>query len=303
MILKPTPTAGRGTAPAAVTDVAVGTDPMRPAVVRVRDFKRENYDTFTLALDPPSAGWSYRPGQFNMLYAFGVGEVAISISGDAGDVGDAGDGGRGVVHTIRTVGSVTRVLSTVTPGSYLGLRGPFGTAWPVDEVRGRDVIVVTGGIGLAPLRPVLYHVLRRRADYGRVILMHGARTPEDLIYTDELLAWGTRGDVEVLVSVDRATGGWRGAVGPVTTLFSRLTLDPANAVALMCGPEVMMRFVIRELENRGVRHDQVYVTLERNMQCAIGLCGHCQLGPRFVCADGPVFRYDLARTFFETRET
>jgi NAD(P)H-flavin reductase len=268
---------------------------MKPAVVRVQDYRRENYDTFTLALDPPTPGWSYRPGQFNMLYAFGVGEVAISVSGDA-RVSER------VVHTVRTVGSVTRVLAALKPGGSLGLRGPFGAAWPVDEVRGRDVVLVTGGIGLAPLRPALYHLLHNRGDYGRVILLHGARTPEDLIYTDELLAWSTRGDLEVRVTVDRADRSWQGAIGPVTMLFPRITLDAQRTVAFMCGPEVMMRFALVELEKRGVQQDQVYVTLERNMQCAIGLCGHCQLGPSFVCADGPVFRYDRVRKFFEIRE-
>jgi NAD(P)H-flavin reductase len=271
-------------------------DPMKPAVVRVQDYRRENDDTFTLALDPPTPTWSCRPGQFNMLYAFGVGEVAISVSGDPAKVGTS------VVHTIRNVGSVTGVLSRALPGSSLGLRGPFGTAWPVDEVRGQDVVLVTGGIGLAPLRPALYHFLNHRGDYGRIILLHGARTPEDLIYTDQLNDWSRSSAVEVFATVDRATSPWQGAVGPVTMLFPRITLDPRRTVAFMCGPEIMMCFALLELEKRGLGHDQVFVTLERNMQCAIGLCGHCQLGPSFVCADGPVFRYDRVQKFFEIRE-
>lgn len=268
--------------------------PMLPAVVRVRDFRRDTHDTFTLTLEPPQADWVGRPGQFNMLYAFGIGEAAISLSGDAADR-------EAIVHTIRSVGVVTRALEKLRPGQSVGLRGPFGSAWPLEEAEGQDVVIVVGGIGMAPLRPALYHLLRHRARYGRLLLLYGSRTPADVLYADEFERW-TAGGFQVLTTVDRADATWRGPVGLVTALFARIEFDPARTVGLMCGPEVMMRFVQREFEKRGVTEERLYVTLERNMQCAIGLCGHCQFGPEFVCVDGPVFRCDRIRTFFNVRE-
>lgn len=268
--------------------------PMLPSVVRVRDHRRETHDTFTLTLDAP-AGFHFLPGQFNMLYVFGVGEAAISLSGDPAD-------GQTVLHTIRAVGSVTNALGRLQAGEALGMRGPFGSAWPLGEARGHDVVIVAGGIGLAPLRPVVYHLLQHRDEYGRVALLYGARTPGDLLYAAELEQWQQRGDFQVLVTVDRGDPSWRGSVGLVTALFPRVEFDPKQTIGLMCGPEVMMRFVQREFEKRGVSDDRLYLSLERNMQCTVGFCGHCQLGPEFVCMDGPVFRYDRIKLFFNLRE-
>jgi NAD(P)H-flavin reductase len=256
-------------------------------------------DTFTITLDAPiqAPGLGvFRPGQFNMLYAFGVGEVPISTSGDPAEPGV-------IVHTIRSVGTVTRKLATLRAGDYLGLRGPFGSSWPVEEARGRDIVFVTGGIGLAPLRPAIYHVLRHRQEYGQVAILYGARTPADRLYAEELETWSRRGDIQVLTTVDRADRTWTGNVGLVTALFSAACFNPPQVCGLVCGPEVMMRFVQQEFARRGVREDQVYLSLERNMQCAIGFCGHCQFGPNFVCMDGPVFRYDRIQPFFQVRET
>jgi NAD(P)H-flavin reductase len=267
---------------------------MLPSVVRVRDYRRETHDTFTLALEAP-AGFRFLPGQFNMLYVFGVGEAAISLSGDPAD-------GQTVMHTIRAVGSVTNALARLQAGQALGMRGPFGSAWPLEAARGHDVVIVAGGIGLAPLRPVIYHLLQHRKDHGRVALLYGARTPGDLLYTDELEQWQQRGDFQVLVTADRGEPSWRGSVGLVTALFPQVEFDPKQTTGLMCGPEVMMRFVQREFEKRGVSDDRLYLSLERNMQCAVGLCGHCQFGPEFVCMDGPVFRYDRIKLFFHLRE-
>jgi len=187
-------------------------------------------------------------------------------------------------------------------GAVLGLRGPFGSAWPVEEAFGHDVVIVAGGIGLAPLRPALYAILANREKYGRVILMYGTRTPEDILFRKELERWRARLDLSVHVTVDRAMAAWRGSVGVVTTIIPRARFNPHNAIVMVCGPEVMMRFTIAELEKRDVRLDQIYISTERNMKCAIGLCGHCQLGPAFICKDGPVFRYDRIRPFFEIRE-
>jgi NAD(P)H-flavin reductase len=271
---------------------------MCPVFVPVREFRRDTHDTFTLGLEPPvGAGspWVFQPGQFNMLYMFGVGEVPISMSGDAVD-------GATIWHTIRAVGSVTNALGKVLPGHQVGVRGPFGSGWPLGPARGADVVLVSGGIGLAPLRPAIYHLLRHRGDYGRLVLLHGARTPEDLLYQDELEAWSRRPDFQVLVTVDRGNAAWRGPIGTVTMLFPQADFDPARTVGLMCGPEVMMRFTLYEFENRRVAQDRLYVSLERNMQCALGQCGHCQFGPSFVCLDGPVFRFDSIRKFWEVRE-
>jgi NAD(P)H-flavin reductase len=276
---------------------AHGPHPMVPTPVRVRTYQQETHDTFTLTLEPPAAPWSaaFRPGQFTMLYAFGVGEVPISMSGDAVTAGD------GVVHTIRNVGSVTGALGQLRPGDTVGVRGPFGSAWPLEETVGHDVVLVAGGIGLAPLRPAIYHLLAHRKAHGRLCLLYGARTPADLLYPDELEEWKRRG-LEVLVTVDRGEPNWRGSVGLVTLLFAQAHFDPTKTVGLLCGPEVMMRFAGLEFQKRGVGDEQLYVSLERNMQCAIGLCGHCQLGPQFVCMDGPVFRLDRIRHFFDIRE-
>jgi NAD(P)H-flavin reductase len=267
--------------------------PMTPTFVRVEEFTTETSDTFTIRLEPP-ANYSFAPGQFNMLYAFGVGEAAISLSGDPGK--------REIIHTIRAVGSVTNVLMKARPGAQIGVRGPFGSQWPVDASRGHDVVLVCGGIGLAPLRPVIYHLLNHRADYGKVALLLGARSPADLLYRSELEAWSKRADFQVLVSVDRPDPAWRGGVGLVTSLFSSAQFDPARTIGLTCGPEIMMRFVQREFAKRGVADDRVYLSLERNMQCAIGFCGHCQFGPEFVCMNGPVFRYDGIKRILDVRE-
>lgn len=264
-----------------------GPDPMLPRLCRVVRFKAETGDTFTLELQPLDGGPrpGFVPGQFNMLYVFGVGEIPISISGDP-------DRPRTLLHTTREVGPVTRAMRRLRPGDLLGLRGPFGTGWPVAEAENNDVVIVAGGIGLAPLRPALYYILARREKYGRVVLLYGARTPADLLFRAELERWRARFDLEVYATVDRAMAGWRGNVGVVTTLIGRAPFDPLNTVGLVCGPEVMMRFTVQELLRRGVSPQSIYLSLERNMKCALGLCGRCQLGPVFVCKDGPVFRYD-----------
>jgi NAD(P)H-flavin reductase len=216
-----------------------------------------------------------------MLWAFGVGEVPISISGDPA---------RPAVlrHTTRAVGTVTRAMARLRRGGVLGVRGPFGSAWPTDEAEGADVVLVAGGIGLAPLRPALLRILARRRRYGRVVVAYGTRTPADVLFRDDLQRWQARGDVEVLVTVDRAAGGWAGRVGVVPSVLRLASFDPARTVAMVCGPEVMMRFAAQELLRRGVAPARIHVSVERNMKCAVGFCGHCQLGPDFVCRDGPV---------------
>lgn len=286
-------------APAVTESEAASAGPllMVPILFHVEQVRRETADTLTLTLKPAEGGTTLRftPGQFNMLYRFGLGEVPISISGDPSRPDR-------VVHTLRAVGTVTKGLASLRPGEAVGVRGPFGAGWPMEAARGKDVVVVAGGIGLAPLRPAIYHLLARRQDYGRVVLLYGARTPGDLLYRRELERWRGRFDVDVLVTVDRGDAGWRGHVGVATTLFTRAFFDADDCVAMVCGPEVMMRFTVAELKARGIPDDRIYLSMERNMKCALGFCGHCQFGPVFVCKDGPVFRYDRIKAFFGKRE-
>jgi NAD(P)H-flavin reductase len=272
-------------------------DPMAPRPWRAQRLRRETDDTFTLELEPMDGSdrFAFRAGQFNMLYIFGVGEVPISISGDPSRP-------RTLVHTTRVVGAVTGAMRKLKRGDALGVRGPFGSRWPVEESEDSDLVLVAGGIGLAPLRPVLYSVLARRKKYNRVVLLYGTRTPADILYSRELEAWRARFDLEIEVTVDRSAGSWQGDVGVVTKLISRAPFDPRSAVAMVCGPEVMMRFTVMELEKRGIPPAKIYVSMERNMKCAVGFCGHCQFGPTFICKDGPVFSYDKVRPFVELRE-
>jgi NAD(P)H-flavin reductase len=271
-------------------------DPMLPRLYTVQRRRRETHDTFTLELTARDGTTvPYAAGQFNMLYVFGVGEVPISISGDPARPGT-------LVHTTRAVGTVTRALRGLKRGQSVGVRGPFGSHWPLTEAVGKDVVMVAGGIGLAPLRPVLYHLLARRQQYGKLVLLYGTRTPEDLLYRRQLEQWRARFDIDVLVTVDRATGSWRGNVGVVTRLITHARFDPSDSLAMLCGPEVMMRFTIMELVERGLGAEQIYVSMERNMKCAVGFCGHCQFGPTFVCKDGPVMRYDRLAHWIGVRE-
>jgi NAD(P)H-flavin reductase len=261
-------------------------DPMLPSLYGIQRSQWETRDTFSLELAPIDGSDipSFKAGQFNMLYVYGVGEIPISISSDPTR--------RNVlVHTTRAVGAVSRAMSELKVNEVLGVRGPFGTAWPVQAGHGKDIVIVAGGIGLAPLRSAMYQVLANRQHYNRVVLLYGARTPGDVLYSKELKQWRAQFDLDVFVTVDRATGNWRGSVGLVTQLIGRAPFDPHDTIAMVCGPEVMMRFTATELAKRGVSSDDIYVSLERNMKCAIGLCGHCQFGPVFVCKDGPVFRY------------
>lgn len=272
-------------------------DPMIPVPYRIERLKRETHDTFTLDLMAVNGSGvsSFSPGQFNMLYVFGVGEVPLSISGDPADC-------PALEHTTRMVGAVTNAMGGLKRGDVIGVRGPFGTPWPVAEEAGRDIAIVAGGIGLAPLRPALYYLMKNREKYRKIVLLYGARTPEDILYKHELERWRGKFDLEIQVTVDRGASGWRGNVGVVTSLAGRAPIDPSNTVALVCGPEVMMRFAVIELQKRGVDARRIYVSMERNMKCAVGFCGHCQYGPNFICKDGPVFRFDRIEPIFGKAE-
>jgi NAD(P)H-flavin reductase len=275
--------AERGAQPAGPND-----GPMIPARYRVVDRREETSDSVTLGLEPVDAPISEpAPGQFTMLYAFGVGEIPISVSGCPSREG-------ALLHTIRAVGATSRALCALQRGETLGVRGPFGVGWNVGSAEGRDVLVVGGGIGLAPLRPVIREVLAERHRFGRVAILIGARTPDDLLYAEQIVGWRGARDVHVDVTVDAASRGWTGHVGLITTLLDPMPVTSASATAFLCGPEVMIRVTSRQLVDSGTSSDRVFVSLERNMHCAIRQCGHCQLGPMFVCADGPVVNWTVA---------
>jgi anaerobic sulfite reductase subunit B len=271
--------------------------PMVPRPFRVASRRQETGDTWTLALEPADGRPTpaFEPGQFNMLYAFGVGEVPISISGDP-------DGDGPLEHTVRAVGPVSAAICRAEPGTQLGVRGPFGSSWPLPASEGRHAVIVAGGIGLAPLRPALLRALARRERLGALVLLCGGRSPSQLLYRSELAAWRDDPRLELGVTVDSAEPGWRDHVGVVTTLIGGADFDPGSAVAFVVGPEVMMRFAVDALLGRGVDPADVHVSIERNMKCAITHCGRCQLGPTFACREGPVMSYGAIEPFFRVRE-
>lgn len=281
----------------ALAALATAVDPMTPTPVMVRKALWENDDTFTLTLDCAPLGERYRflPGQFNMVYVYGVGEAAVSISSDPARPGT-------LDHTIHRVGLVTTALAQKKRGDLIGIRGPFGSSWPIEVARGKDVCIASGGIGLAPLRPVIYAMLKDRDAYGRVIVLYGGRSPLDLLYRVELEKWANDFGVEVLVTVDRGDSSWKGHIGVVTSLFQYIKLDARETIAYVCGPEIMMKYTIDELERRGVPPPQMYLSMERNMKCAVGFCGHCQYGPTFICKDGPVYPVTRVRPLLDRKE-
>lgn len=277
---------------------AISGPPMVPRRYRVTRVERETVDTKTIHLAPVDAepgAAGFRPGQFNMVYVFGVGEAPMSITGSPGRPGV-------LVHTTRGVGAVSRGICGLKRGQMVGIRGPFGRGWPLDEAAGRDVLLMAGGVGMAPLRPVVYQILADRARYGRVFLLYGARTPDLWLYRRELARWQAGGDIRVELTADRAPAGWQGSVGVVSSLLGRISIDPLRTTAMLCGPEVMMRFTAKALEEAGVDRRNVYLSMERNMKCAVAFCGHCQFGPYFICREGPVFRADRILPLVGTRE-
>jgi len=271
--------------------------PLAPAPYVVRSQTAETGDTTTLVLSPADGGPVHPalPGQFNMVYVFGVGEAAISLSGDPSDA-------TAVVHTVRNAGRITAAIAQTPPGQTVGVRGPYGRGWPVDQATGRDIVLMAGGLGLPPLRPVLYELLSHREQYGRIEVIYGARTPKDLVYYGQIQQWRQRPNLRFQVTVDAADRDWYGDVGLVTARIPDTRFEAGNAIAFLCGPEIMMKYAARDLEARGIPRASIWLSMERNMKCAVGVCGHCQFGPEFVCRDGPVFRYDVIRDWLATRE-
>jgi NAD(P)H-flavin reductase len=247
----------------------------------------EDINTYRLQLvdEQTRQHFRFKAGQFNMVYLFGVGEVAISIVSDP-------DEPEMLDHTIRAVGRTTKAIADLPPGDALGIRGPFGEGWPLEEAKGRNVVIVTGGLGCAPVVGAIEYIFRRREEYGSVKILHGVKTPHDLLYRERFDAWRRHPDTEVLLTSDQPDKTWSYHVGVVTELFEQVSIDPAKSTVLMCGPEIMMRLGVPILMRRGIPETAMYVSLERHMECGIGLCGHCQMGPYFLCKDGPVMRYD-----------
>lgn len=271
--------------------------PLAPHPYRVLEAGPETADTTTLALAPVTgeATRAFAPGQFNMLYAFGIGEVAISISGEPARRDR-------LVHTVRAVGKVSTALAAARPGQVLGVRGPYGSGWPLAGAEGGDVVVMAGGVGMAPLRPLVYELYAHRERYERVEVIYGSRSPKDLLYYPELQRWRRRTDTRVQVTVDSAGRDWYGDVGVVTTRLPDARFDPARTTAFLCGPEIMMRLSAQALADRGVAPTSIFLSMERNMKCAIAQCGHCQFGPDFLCREGPVLSYAHLKPFLATRE-
>lgn len=265
-----------------------------PAPYVVRGRRRDTADTVTLDLAPVTGEpLGFSPGQFNMLFAFGVGEVPISVSGRS-----AG----GLLHTVRAVGAVSTALCDMGEGAAVGVRGPYGRGWDLEQATGLDVLIVAGGVGLAPLRQAIHQVLRERERFRRIVIIVGARSEDLLLYVDELAEWGARPDVELRVTVDHAGVDWRGHVGVVTELLPEAELDATRTAALLCGPEVMMRLTAVALVDAGIAAARIQVSLERNMKCAVAQCGHCQLSSVLLCRDGPVLTWDRTQPLLAVRE-
>jgi NAD(P)H-flavin reductase len=274
---------------------ALPPEPMLTAPFRVHKNRRETGDTRTLELAPLSSASApaWRPGQFMMAYGFGQGEIPLSISGDPGQSDR-------ISHTVRAVGPVSRAIMNATVGSTIGLRGPFGSSWPMEIAENHDFLLIAGGIGLAPLRPVIYTIITNLGRYGKVSLLVGARKPEILLYRREMASWSRHG-IDVRLTVDAAAPGWKGRVGAVTTLIPRAQFDPPHTVGFLVGPEVMMRVIAQELVHRGVAPERLFLAIERNMKCGVGFCGRCQLGPAFICKDGPIFPYSKLEPWLRIR--
>ena len=257
-----------------------------PRPAKIRGVRRETFDvkTFSLEFLDGEGAFSYEQGQFAEISVLGEGEVPISITSSPSRKGP-------LEFTVRAAGRVTRAMHELGPGDLLYLRGPYGNAFPFEALKGRDLFFVAGGIGLAPLRSLINMVLDAKGDFGRVKILYGAKNPEELCFRGELDAWKEIPGVDVLLTVDRASPGWAGPVGLVTGLWDAAGLSPQNAVALLCGPPIMIKFAAAGLSERGFADEAIVMTLERYMKCGVGKCGHCNIGGSFVCTDGPVFDY------------
>lgn len=266
----------------AVTDVSPYL-PRWAEVSRIEDLTQSE-KLFELSLIGDDGPLGHRPGQFVELSIMGIGEAPISVSSPPGP-------GASFELAVRRMGSVTGAMHRLRLGDRVGIRGPFGTHFPTQETRGKDILFVAGGIGLVPLRSFIKLVLGNRDDYGEVTVLFGARNPSERLFLEELEEWKQRKDMHYLETVDRPDGEWKGNVGVITTLFPRIRVDPSRTYCVVVGPPVMYRFVIAESKAQGISDDRIFLSLERRMKCGLGKCGHCQINHLYVCQDGPVFRY------------
>jgi NAD(P)H-flavin reductase len=265
-----------------------------PRIFRILSNVPETEDIFTLILAAKDRRpFSFLPGQFNMLYLYGIGEVAISISSDPAKPHE-------LVHTIRAVGAVTNGMQKLNKNDEIAVRGPFGTCWPLSR-QNSDLLIIAGGTGLCPLRSALYYLALHRSSYGKITVLHGTRTPRDIMYQHDISLWRKAG-IETAITVDKADSAWKGPTGVVTPLIAQHVQNPSRTIVMICGPEIMIRFAVQELAKAGVQENQVYLSMERNMQCGVGICGHCQMGPYFICKDGPVFQYSQLKPWLAIKE-
>ena len=268
-----------------------------PVLYKVKQKKTENHGIVTLTLAPSAEDViePMEPGQFNMLYAFGIGEIPISISSLWNSQPE-------LIHTIQDVGAVSKAFCDLSTGDQIGVRGPYGTCWPLNKAKNKDVLILAGGVGIVPLRPLIEEIVNDRSAYGKLNVLYGARSPENIIFHQDIISWQADPTLNFQITVDHAYSNWRGNVGVVTYLIDEASFDPENTIAFICGPEIMMRYAVNTCLDANVPPDQLFLSMERNMKCAAGFCGHCQLGPRFVCKDGPVFRFDNIADLFDIRE-
>ena len=270
-------------------------DPHLPHVAVIDERTQESPNIFTLRLQYEDTGmqeaFEFSPGQFNMVTLFGVGEIPISIVNDPLD-------SHFFDHTIRVVGRVSEGMSRLQPGDRVGIRGPFGRGWPMERIKGQDVLLITGGLGCAPLVSVIRYLLRRREDYGHIHILQGVKHSDDLIWREQYNEWAKARDVRIMLAADVASKNWSGQQGMVTELIDQISLRSQRTVVLLCGPELMMLAAVATLRELGIPDNHIWFSMERNMQCGIGQCGHCQIGPQFVCQDGPVFCYSELADFF-----
>jgi NAD(P)H-flavin reductase len=273
------------------------TDPWLPLIYRVSEVEHENRDITTLVLvpDEEEAIEPLQPGQFSMLYAFGVGEIPISVSSVLRKPPQ-------IIHTVQNVGEVSRTIFEAKEGDIFGVRGPFGPPWPTEMAKGKDVIIMAGGLGIAPLRPLIEQLIRERGEYKNINVLYGTRNTKTILFYTDIISWQADPHINFQITVDYAYQSWRGHVGVVTSLVEKADFDPENTIAFVCGPEVMMRFSAQELCKQGIAEEAIYLSMERNMKCGFGHCGHCQYGPYFVCKDGPVFQYPQIKHYLKLKE-
>lgn len=276
--------------------ISISPDLGLPKPATIDALVQESPTIFTLhtSFSDPCQDFRFKPGQFNMLYLYGVGEVPISIASDPDDQ-------TLLSHTIRAVGRVTRAMQNLKQGDSLGIRGPYGRGWPLDQARGQDVMIVTGGLGCAPAVSVIKYIMARRRQFGKLMILQGVKHSDDLIWRDQYEKWQNCPDTEVYIAADQSGPNWSWHTGLVTSLIQPIQIDVTQTMVMMCGPELMMRAAVLALKEKNLPESALYLSMERNMACAIGHCGHCQYGGLFVCKDGPVFAWPEIKSLFTVK--